>query len=246
MDDGAIQAKSLLAVLRGAIDRRVKQRSRDTLKKNALEDPAKPLAQRVVEEDACDFCQRLGNSKPVSPAKVASEYHNYCKCQIALLFQETKYKEQFTNEAALGSLGIETEPGANPDDWEVRDALVLAKLGKHVSFRAQQKGLFVRTSDVFVDGVRCEFKNPKGNGYLTIHNQVKSTLYGEKSHVLNPQSSRILISNVRSEMTMQDMEKGLARVLSGETGLTTHELSEIKEITLLDEKTMTLRRYILK
>ena len=80
--------KSLLAVLRGALDRRVKQRGRDTVVENAVNDPVKPLVQRVVEPDACDHCKSLGNSKPVDPRKVASEYHQYCKCHIKLVFSK--------------------------------------------------------------------------------------------------------------------------------------------------------------
>ena len=90
--ENGIQAAALLAVLRGAVDCYVKQRSRDTVLNNAIEDPAKPQAQRVVEPDACDHCKILGNSLPVDPRKVANWYHQYCKCQVMLVFRRAARK----------------------------------------------------------------------------------------------------------------------------------------------------------
>lgn len=98
MSEGGINPKSLLAVLRGALDRRVKQRSRDTIVSNAIDDPSEPLVQRVTEPDACDHCKLLGNSRPIKPRQVAREYHQYCKCHIALVFRKAVKRVRRTGQ----------------------------------------------------------------------------------------------------------------------------------------------------
>ena len=240
-----IQPKPLLAVLRGALDRRIKQRARDTIVRNAVEDPAKPYAQRVVEEDACDFCKQLGTSRPVKPSQIASRYHQYCKCHVALFFQETRFKERFTNRGQLEKLGIEVEEGAVHDDYDNRVAITLTSLGKRVRFLAEaQDG--TRRADSLVDGVLIEFKNPVYRDMQTVERSVHHVLYGRNQKVIKPQSDRMLVSNAANGMTMSAMQESLAYVLRGESRLTEHELSYIKEISLLDVNTGRVRTYVLR
>lgn len=240
--NNAINTKSLLSCLRGVIDRHVKQRPRDTLVRNAMEDPAEPLVQRVVEEDACDFCKQLGTSRPVKPSQIASQYHQYCKCHEALFFQETRFKERFVGDEQLGRLGIMFEDGADPDDWEKRDALVLAALGRQVKFLKRHKS-GARRADTLVDGDVVEFKNPTKGEITTVRNQVLNCLYGSNRRLIKPQSDWLIISNVRSSMTMLDMEQGLEFAISGADPLRPDELAAIKRITLLDVRTRRMRTY---
>lgn len=86
MTDSEPRVKSLLAVLLGAVDRHVKQRPRDTIVRNAVDDPAEVYAQRVTENDACDFCSRFANDAPVDPSRVSEKFHQFCKCHFMLFF----------------------------------------------------------------------------------------------------------------------------------------------------------------
>ena len=86
-------------------------------------------------------------------------------------------------------------------------------------------------------------KNPTGNGYLTVHNQLVHVLYGQDKHHLNPQSSRVIISNVRSSLTMDDMKSGLERALSGESGLSEPEIACLHSVVLIDPKAGKMRGY---
>ena len=241
-----IKPKPLLSVLRGALDRRIKQRARDTMVRNAVEDPAKPYAQRVVEEDACDFCRQLGTSRPVKPSQIASRYHQYCKCHVALFFQETRFKDRFTSKERLEKLGITIEDGASPDDWEKRTALILASAGHRIRFLKEIDKNRRRRSDIKLNGLNFELKNPTGDSGNTIQNQLLNNFYGNDGETFNPQSSRLVISNVRSSMSMLDMERGLAKVLSGNSRISSKELDYMDEIVLVDSKTGRVRRYTLK
>lgn len=244
MDDEP-RAKSLLAALCGAIDRHVKQRPRDTIVRNAREDPAKPLAQRVSESDACDFCSQFANAEPVDPAKVSEKFHAYCKCHFMLFFQETRYRGRFVDDDALESVGITIEEGATPDYYEKRDGLVMAALGHRVEYRAPFKS-GPRMADTLVDGERVEFKNPTSSGLFTVQNQILSNLYGKNKAVFKPQSDVLLISNVRNSMTMAEMQESLAFAFGSASKLTAEEMAYMRKIILLDERTRRVRVYEMK
>ena len=91
-----------------------------------------------------------------------------------------------------------------------------------------------------------EFKAPEGNGYLTIKNQLKSVLYGNDHSVLNPKSDKIVISNVRSDMTMDDMINGLSVAIDPDEGLSPEELESLSEVILLDRNGEMVRITIKK
>ena len=128
---------------------------------------------------------------------------------------------------------VKKQDGATPDEWEEKTADVLASIGFDVRFKT--RSLSRRRADAAIDGKRWEFKNPSGSGYLCVHNQIKSNLYGENKHKLKPQSSRVVISNVRSTLTLDQMEEQLRRVMDGESGFTEKELSKIEAVLLLDK-----------
>ena len=170
MSDKGVNHKSLLAVLRGALDRRVKQRSRNTVIDNAIEDPAKPLAQRVVEADACDKCKEFGDSLPVDPQKVASEYHQYCKCHVAILFQKVeetaKRMERKIAAKHLGRKEAERVRKEYPEAYrEWRDAVegigqmkTAQSLYQHVPGTKQFGGLSGTASWFYVDMAQAPAK----------------------------------------------------------------------------------------
>ena len=108
--------------------------------------------------------------------------------------------------------------GAEPDSHELKTATILSQNGFEVVFK--QRSLFMkdRRADATIGGRPFEFKNPGGNGYLTIYNQVKSNLYGEGKHSINPQSTHLVISNVRSEMTMEKMVGDIRKMIDKEEG----------------------------
>ena len=139
---------------------------------------------------------------------------------------------------------IEIERHAEPDEWEINLARFISRLGCDIVFLERSLFDHDRRCDSLVNGLRWEMKNPTGNGYLTIHNQLIHVLYGQDKHHLNPQSSRVLISNVRSTLTMEDMKSGLERALSGESGLTEAEIACLHTVALADPNAGKLRGYM--
>lgn len=236
---------SLVSALRGLVDKHVKQRPRDTIVRNAIEDPAKPLARRVTEEDACEFCVGEADGKPVSPAKASRHFHRFCKCHYLLFFQETRYQDRIVDDDALKSVGVEMEEGAKPDWYERRNALVLAAAGHRVKFLKRHRS-GPRRADTLLDGEPVEFKNPTGGGRRTVQNQILKNLYGENKTIIKPQSDVLLISNVRSPMTMSEMEEGLAFAFGPESILTAEEKACVRKVILLDERTGRMRTYEMK
>ena len=242
MSDIEIVRKSLWKAIYGAIDRHVKQRPRDSFKRNAIDDPAEPLVKRVTNNDACSFCNRFASDKPINPREASEKFHQFCKCHFMLFFQETKYKDKIVSEDKLHSIGVTMEDGAKPDDFEKRDAIILAALGRNVEFLKRNKS-GSRRADSLIDGEVVEFKNPKGSGLFTVTYQIQSNLYGRNKTVINPQSDVLLISNVRNRMTMFEMERSLEFAFGRESILTDDEKAEIKKVILLDERTRRIRTY---
>lgn len=110
-----------------------------------------------------------------------------------------------------------SESGAAPDEFERKCGDLLRSNGIPVEFRKtmgdQPGGFRRRTSDTFIKGVAWEMKNPAGNGHLTVWNQFKSAVYGNDKRIPNPQSDKLIISNVRSEKTVEQMVEDAQRVL---------------------------------
>ena len=112
---------------------------------------------------------------------------------------------------------ITKEEGAEPDDCELKVASLVASHGLDVKFKRRSLEYKQRRADTRINGLRWEFKNPRGNGKLTVYNQFKSVIFGENKHERNPQAPRLVISNVRSSMSFEALVKDAQDVLwSGE------------------------------
>lgn len=132
-------------------------------------------------------------------------------------------------------------PGAKPHKHEQDAAGVLAALGLPVTFRPEDKTFSTRQADMFIGGEKWEMKNPEGGNDLTVYNQVKKNLYDRRGRP-RMQSDKLVISNVRSPLSMDDMQNGLLGVLRGDDGLEIPGLERMDEIILLDAKKKTLSR----
>ena len=129
------------------------------------------------------------------------------------------------------------EEGANPDEWEKEVGRILRERnGLSVVFRRRSLLERDRRADTQIGGASYEIKNPTGTNPLCIHNQVKKNLYGSgRKKVLNPQSDRLIISNVRSDLSFEELVLQSESVLSGRTELALEELNCIKEIIIVDK-----------
>lgn len=129
-------------------------------------------------------------------------------------------------------------------DHEAKTADRLDMAGFPVEMREATGEYRDRTADSMIQGTSWEFKAPKGSGYLSVYNQLKSALYGNDKHLINPQSDRIVISGVRTSMSLEDMERGLRVALDPERGLTPEERARITQVLLVDEEGNTRRRFV--
>lgn len=115
--------------------------------------------------------------------------------------------------------------------WTKEELLVANLLNKN-GFSIQRvepsKEFRERRCDCLLNGEKWEIKAPRGNGYLTIYNQFKKVVYGS-SNVPNPQSDKLIISNVVSDMPMLKMAKGVQRTFEENAFL------EISEVLLCDK-----------
>lgn len=149
------------------------------------------------------------------------------------------------SDEELKKVGIAMEPGADPDYYEKRDAMVLAALGRKVRFLKRHPS-GARRADTLIDGELVEFKNPEGNGLFTVTYQIQGNLYGTNKAVMKPQSDVLLISNVRNSMTMAEMQESLAFAFGPDSLLTAEEKAYMRKIVLLDERTRRVRVYEMK
>ena len=124
---------------------------------------------------------------------------------------------------------VTVEEFATPDDYEMSSAEIISNHGYDVEFKARSLDYKKRIADTVINGVKVEFKNPCGNGYLTVYNQFKSTVFGENKHERNPQASVIAISNLRSEMSVEKIINDSISVFES------NEFPEIKEIIAVDK-----------
>ena len=131
---------------------------------------------------------------------------------------------------------VRTQQGAEPDEWEREVGELLSKNGIPIVFQKRSLKIHDRRADTIASGVKCEIKNPTGSSILCVHNQVKKNLYGSsKKPVLNPQSSHVVISNVRSDLTFEELVSQVEPVLKGDTGFSETELACISEVVILDK-----------
>lgn len=90
-----------------------------------------------------------------------------------------------------------------------------------------------RKADTFLNGEKWEMKSPQGAGYMSIHNTLKKAVFGSsKQRVRNPQSSRLVISNLRSTMTLDEMEHYLRETENDPF----ETFPEIKEVLLVSNE----------
>ena len=131
---------------------------------------------------------------------------------------------------------VRTQKGAEPDEWEREVGELLSKNGIPIVFQKRSLKIHDRRADTIASGAKCEIKNPTGSSILCVHNQVKKNLYGSsKKPVLNPQSSHVVISNVRCDLTFEELVSQVEPVLKGDTGFSETELACISEVVILDK-----------
>ena len=63
----------------------------------------------------------------------------------------------------------------------------------------------------------------------------KSNLYGEDKHLINLQSERMIISNVRSDMTLEKILKDIKKIEEKEDGFEIEGFELIKQIIIVDK-----------
>lgn len=136
------------------------------------------------------------------------------------------------------------EDGADPDEWEEHAGFLLSKNGFRVIFKKRSIIDRERRADLSANGIKYEIKNPTGNGALCVHNQIKKNLYGSgRQAILNPQSSHVIISNIRSGLSFNELLVQAKTVLEGKTRFSEHELACISEIIILDRDGQMYRIY---
>lgn len=64
-------------------------------------------------------------------------------------------------------------------------------------------------------------------------NQVKSVFYGENKHVFNPQANRVIISNVRSDMTADGIVDDVHGLMSRDEGFSLEHIECIDEFLVV-------------
>lgn len=137
-----------------------------------------------------------------------------------------------------GVLDYSLAEGAEPDQTERSVGGILGGHGMRVVFQPRSLTLGDRRADTVINGSKWEIKSPRGKGYLTILNQFKSVVFGENKHVRNPQASRVVISNVRSALSLEEMAEGVRRAFES------NEYPEVVEVLLVskDEGLMRLKK----
>lgn len=120
--------------------------------------------------------------------------------------------------------------GATPDEWESKVADILWDNGLVADFQPRSLGLNDRRADTLVNGSKWEIKNPTGNNPLTAFNQFKSVVFGQNKHVRNPQADSVVISNVRSTISAQELVRQAYEVL------TAGEFPEIRHVLIADAR----------
>lgn len=82
-------------------------------------------------------------------------------------------------------------------------------------------------------------KHPANTGYLPIWNQFKKAVCGKSRHVRNPQSDKLVISNIRSKEDLDSMREHVLNVANDEIDT----FPEIKEVLLVSkDETRRIKR----
>lgn len=113
-------------------------------------------------------------------------------------------------------------------EWERKAADALACNGFSIEYI--ERSVFERKPDFFLNGEKWEMKNPENPGYMPIWNQFKSAVCGKKTrNIRNPQSDKLVISNVRSNEDLDSMAAHVLAVADDEIDT----FPEIKEVLLV-------------
>lgn len=90
------------------------------------------------------------------------------------------------------------DPEWNENEKET--AALLRNQGFNIEYIQRSLEYHQRRADFNLNGVKWEMKNPIGNGYLVVRNQFKKAVLGN-ANVVNPQSERLVISNVGNNLS---------------------------------------------
>lgn len=106
-------------------------------------------------------------------------------------------------------------------------ASILRNQGFNVEYIQRSLGEHQRRADFNLNGVKYEMKNPTGNGFLVVYNQFKKAVLGN-AYVVNPQSERLVISNVGNKLSYETLIEKIKNVY--EEG----SFTEITEVIAVD------------
>ena len=120
------------------------------------------------------------------------------------------------------------EGGAHPDKYERECGRILRENGFTVQFRrtkgSQKGGYKSRTPDTFIGGVSWELKNPESDNDKTVKNQMKKAVGKDRDSL---QSDRLVISNVRSSRTVEQMVLDVSKLFDD------GRFTEIREVIIV-------------
>lgn len=183
-----------------------------------------------VEWEALDEADKVGYIDRADGDK-SKAFRDFQRNRIQREIETRDWHWLYTGESPK----VSKEKGAEPEDHELQVAELLSKNGLRVEFKKRSLLNHDRRADSLIGNKKHEFKNPEGNSPLCVHNQIKKNLYGSgKKKILNPQSDRVIISNVRNDLSFDELVSQANDVLSGKTDLPTEGLDYMKEIIIVD------------
>ena len=120
---------------------------------------------------------------------------------------------------------LKEDPEWNND--EKKTASLLRDQGFNVEYNERSLRFRERRADFNLNGAKYEMKNPTGNGYLVVCNQFKKAVKGN-SNIVNPQSDRLVISNVGNDLPYETLINKIKKVFAD------GDYPEIIEVIALD------------
>ena len=154
----------------------------------------------------------------------SERYRRFVNDQVMREVETRDWRWLYTGEVPSYS----AERGARPDRFELRCGELLRENGFTVRFRktagSQHGGYKRRTSDTYIGGASWEIKNPESDNDKTVKNQMKKAVGKDYGRA---QSDRLVISNVRSDRTVEQM------VLDVEKLFSAGRFTEIREVLIV-------------